>query len=341
MRMLERDKCRRSVIGLGFVWLVAVPGCAPSEVADDPGTSPGLQVFPATPADGPMPEIGPAPDDYRPTAAGAPSTDIWLGRLVRDGDGLLVEGLANATDREGYDNQPSFSHDGQAIYYVSAVDETQTEVKRLGMTAGGAQPVTRTPDASEFSPTPIPGQSAISAIHEIRGKQYLWRYDTSGESLGPIFSTAEPVGYHAWADEHVVVMFILGSPATLQVGDALSGEIRVVAESPGRSIHRIPGTTDISFVRKIASGDWWIERLDPFTGDTDRLTQTLPDREDYAWTPEGEIIMGDGSTLHRWSAGSGWTEFQNLADLGIEGITRLAVNADGDRIAIVADRTGG
>ena len=48
-----------------------------------PGGSPAGDPFAATPADGPAPEIGPAPDDYRPTAAGAPSTDIWIGRLER------------------------------------------------------------------------------------------------------------------------------------------------------------------------------------------------------------------------------------------------------------------
>ena len=196
-------------------------------------------------------------------------------------------------------------------------------------------------EASEFSPLQIPGQEAFSAIHELRGKQYLWRYDLSGEPLGPIFATAEPVGYHAWANEQVVAMFILGDPATLQVGDALSGEIRIVAENPGRSVHRIPGTEEISFVRKVSDEEWWIERLDPAAGTTVRMTETLPGREDYAWTPEGEILMGDGSRLFAWSEGSDWTGIADFSDLGVEGITRLAVSPDGARVAIVANRPGG
>ena len=336
----------------GFAAAVAV-GCAQENEGAPEGGEPEAAVsFPAEPPDGPMPEAGPAPEGYTPTAAGSPSTDIWMGVLVRDGGALAVSGMVQATDRDAYDNQPSFLLDGSAILHTAALDRRQTEIMRLrgpgtgsgagsGAGSGVSERLTRTEEASEFSALQIPGQDAFSAIHEIRGKQYLWRYGLAGESLGPVFATAEPVGYHAWANEHVVAMFILGDPPTLQIGDALSGEIRVVAERPGRSIHRIPGTEEISFVRKISDEEWWIERLDPASGSAEPITRTLPGREDYAWTPEGEILMGDGGRLLAWSEGSDWTEIADFSELGVEGITRLAVGPDGSRIAIVANRPGG
>ncbi len=302
--------------------------------------SPAADPFAATPADGPAPEIGPAPADYRPTAAGAPSTDIWLGHLERGADGTLaVRDPVNVTARDGYDNQPAFDAAGGALYFTSAVDSTQTEIVRFSIGSGAAQQVTRTPGASEFSPTAIPGQDALSAIHEERGVQYLWRYGTDGSDLGPIFATVEPVGYHAWADERTAVMFVLGDPPTLQVGNALTGEVRTVAANPGRSIHRIPGTAAVSFVRKASEDEWWIERLDPDTGETERITRTLPGREDYAWTPAGEILMGDGASLRVWTQGAaGWTEVAapGLEDAGE--VSRLAVSPDGSRIAMVRAR---
>ena len=198
--------------------------------------------------------------------------------------------------------------------------------------------VTHSTDASEFSPTMIPGQDAFSAIREVRGLQYLWRYGADGSDLGPIFATVEPVGYHAWADDRTTAMFVLGDPPTLQVGDALSGEVRTVADNPGRSIHRIPGTTGISFVRKVADDEWWIERLDPATGATRRIAPTLPGREDYAWTPRGEILMGDGASLHAWTADAGWTGVAVLERDDAGDISRLAVSPDGSRIAMVRAR---
>ena len=346
-RRFRRGARAAAALALGGFTAVAVVGCAQgSDEAPESGEAEAAVgfPFPGEPPDGPMPEIGPAPEGYTPTAAGSPSTDIWLGGLVREGGALSVAGLEQATDRDAYDNQPSFLLDGSAILHTAAVDGTQTEIMRLGgpgTAPGMSERLTRTAEASEFSALQIPGQDAFSAIHEIRGKQYLWRYNLSGESLGPIFATAEPVGYHAWANERVVAMFILGDPPTLQVGDALTGEIRVVAERPGRSIHRIPGTEEISFVRKVSDEEWWIERLDPAAGTTERITLTLPGREDYAWTPAGEVIMGDGGRLFAWADGSDWTEIADFSDLGVGGITRLAVSPDGSRIAIVANRPGG
>ena len=48
--------------------------------------------------------------------------------------------------------------------------------------------------------------------------------------------------------------------------------------------------------------------------------------------------MGDGSRLFSWSEGSDWTEIADFSDLGVEGITRLAVSPDGAHVAIVANR---
>ncbi|WP_425154351.1 hypothetical protein [Candidatus Palauibacter sp.] len=342
IQMRFRQAARAATaLALGGLAALTVAGCAPGDDQEDAvAGGPGAAIsFPAEPPDGPMPEIGPAPEGYTPTAAGSPSTDIWMGALVREGGALSIPDLGRATDRDAYDNQPSFLLDGSAILHTAALDRTQTEIMRL-TAPGASERLTNTAEVSEFSALQIPGQDAFSAIHEIRGLQYLWRYDLSGEPLGPIFATAEPVGYHAWANEHVVAMFILGNPATLQVGDALSGEIRVVAERPGRSIHRIPGTEEISFVRKVSDDEWWIERFNPAAGTTERIVQTLPGREDYAWTPEGEIVMGDGSRLYVWSPSSEWTEIADFSDVGVAGITRLAVSPAGDRIAIVANRPG-
>ncbi|WP_420637243.1 hypothetical protein [Candidatus Palauibacter sp.] len=94
-------------------------------------------------------------------------------------------------------------------------------------------------------------------------------------------------------------------------------------------------------MRKVSDEEWWIERLDPGAGTSERITRTLPGREDYAWTPEGEILMGDGSRLYARSEGSEWTEIADFSDLGVEGISRLAVSPDGSRIALVANRPGG
>lgn len=313
-------------------------GCdSPPEDADaDP---PAPDPFAGLPADGPPPEIGPAPPNYVPTAANAPSTDIWIGRAVVAAHGMDIAGLFNATDRAGYDNQPSFSPDGTALYFVRAVDSTQTDVLRYVLATSATERVTRTSESSEFSPTFIPGQEAFSVIRETRGRQHLWRYGADGRDMGAIFATVEPVGYHAWAGARTAVMFVLGDPPSLWTGDALGGAARAVADHPGRSIHRIPGTESVSFVRKPPDGDWWIERLDPASGETRPIVRTLPGREDHAWTPSGLILMADGPALYAWSPEpGGWNLVAGLPDGGGD-ISRIAVSPDGQWVALVAEGT--
>ncbi|MCZ6856527.1 MAG: hypothetical protein O7F70_00875, partial [Gemmatimonadetes bacterium] len=61
-----------------------------------------------------------------------------------------------------------------------------------------------------------------------------------------------------------------------------------------------------------------------------------------AWTPGGVVVMGSGSVLYQWRSGAiGWSVVADLADQGIEGITRIAVSEAGDRIAIVGERGAG
>ena len=91
-------------------------------------------------------------------------------------------------------------------------------------------------------------------------------------------------------------------------------------------------------MRKVAEDEWWFERLDPLTGETTRLVATPPGREDYAWTPQGEILIGDGAKLLAWSADAGWWEVAHFDEADGGDISRIAVSADGTRVALVRNR---
>ncbi len=282
---------------------------------------------------------------YTPTAAAAPSTDIYLGTLETVAGVASVTDVVNLTDRDGYDNQPAFAPDGTMLY-TSARDASQTDIYRYDVDSGTTRQVTRT-ISSEYSATPLPTGAGFSSIHEGPGVQALWRYGADGASHGGILDDVQPVGYHAWADDNIVVMFVLGgdgNPDTLQVGDLRTGDAHVIAENPGRSLHKVPGRRAVSFVRKIDDDNWWIEVIDFGPGietsgvQYTRLIQTPAGHEDYAWTPDGRLLMGAGSKLFQARPGEEWVEIADLEVNGVSDITRLAVNADGTRIAIVGAR---
>jgi hypothetical protein len=80
-----------------------------------------------------------------------------------------------------------------------------------------------------------------------------------------------------------------------------------------------------------------VKSLDPRSRAIATLITTLPQSEDVAWTPDGILLIGQGSKLFARdrSAGSEWREIADLAPT-VRQITRLAVSPKGDRIALVA-----
>ena len=267
--------------------------------------------------------------------AQAPSTDIFLFSV----DGTSLGEPTRVTDREGYDNQPKFLPDGDRLVYSSQGEDGTTDILLYDAAAGETSILIDTAE-SLYSPTPIPGRDAISAVRDYGDLlQQLWAYPLDGGEPELLLPDVNPVGYHAWADERSLILFVLGEPMTLQSAAIGPGAGTVIADSPGRALARIPGSAEMSFVDMSAGDEWWLTGHDPASGTTRRLTRTVEGRQDYAWAPDGSVWMGDDSRLYRWQPGS--EEWEMVADLDSEGvydITRLTFSPAGDRLVVVGSR---
>lgn len=286
----------------------------------------------------PSPPPAPTPQPSPP-----PPTDIYLVDVSTSAPGgALKFGRARRiTDWEGYDNQPSFTPDGRAVLYTSIRADDQADTYRYDLAAGTSARLTETPEA-EYSPTVTPGGKHFSVVRVERDKdatQRLWQFPLAGGSAATlVLEKFKPVGYHVWADERTLGLFILGRPVTLQVVDARTGVYGVIATNVGRSLHRVPGTAKISYVHKLGDGDWQIREYDTRSHAKRTLARTLPGSEDFAWTPDGAILMAKDSKLYALRPGSDadWREVADFSADGLSGITRLSVSPRGDRLALVA-----
>ena len=296
-----------------------------------------------------------------PAAQAPPDTEIYLAPLKSAGGRITVGEPGNITNHPGYDNQPSFTPDGRAILFASVRTPTpairenpnlpQSDIWRYDIASKSIGRVTQTPEP-EFSPTPLLDGVRISAVTvEADGTQRLYAIAPSGPKIqrDVILPEVKPVGYHAWADDHTLALFVLGSgpgvPATLQLADTKTGAARVVATDIGRSVQRMPGSgaaRHISFVQRERSGDQVrliVKELDPATGAVTTLTPAVEDsREaDLAWMPDGTLLMAKDEVLYAWTRGqTGWKDVASLSQLSLRGVTRLAVSPKGDLLAIVA-----
>lgn len=278
-------------------------------------------------------------------AAGTPNTDIFLSRVtLRDG-ALIVQPPLNLTRRDGYDNQPSFDAKGRVLYYTrrapnallrDSVRDVQTDIWSYALDGSSHVPVNVTAE-SEYSAQVTPDGASITVIRVERDSaQHLWRMPiTPGGAAERLVGRVKPVGYYAWVGSQVV-MYVLGSPNTLQLMDTVSGRIDTIARDVGRGVKRVPGSTRVSFIQK-AGAQWYIDELDVVTRAVTRLTATLPQQEEYTWVDSTTVLAASGTTLRTWRRGQpGWMVAADLSYAPLTNISRVTIDPTGNWLAFVA-----
>ncbi len=263
---------------------------------------------------------------------------MFLVPLAMMGGTVKVGVPANLTRRDGYDNQAAFALSSRELFYTSNRGDGQSDIYRYDFSTGLSAPARLTKPESEYSAFPIDSGKALAVIRvEADSTQRLWRLPLDAREPSVLFPDLKPVGYFAQANDSTWAMFVLGTPSTLHVATLGRPGSTIVARNIGRSLHKIPGTTHVSFVQKSADL-WFVMELDPVTRRIDTLVSTLPRSEDLAWVDSTTLVMGQGTKLFTWRRGAtGWTEVADFAFAHVRGITRLAVSPNRQWLAMVAD----
>jgi WD40-like Beta Propeller Repeat len=262
-------------------------------------------------------------------AAAQTGSEIYLADLKIGKTSISLSNSKNITNRKGYDNQPGFDPDMPIVYFSSFNDEGRSDIKTFNYKTNETKLFTKTPER-EYSPTVTPDRNFISCIvQRDNNAQDLAKYPKDGTEPYIIIDTLT-VGYHAWLRATDVLVFILGEPNTLHHLDLMNDKDIVLAQNIGRSLQTIPGQSAVSFVDK--SGETWL--IKRYNGEIETICETLPGREDLAWTPDGKIVMSDGRQFYYYDTHlkDGWKLFYTSQQ---EGVSRVAISANGKKIAFV------
>jgi len=292
-----------------------------------------------------------------PTAAAVPQgpppgTDIHLAPLIWKGGTPSLGPLKNLTGRPGYDNQPFFAPDGRAVYFTAIRDggpngSTQADIFRVDLGSGRVTAFTATKE-SEYSPIVMPGGKELAVVRvEEDSTQRLWAFPLaecrvpSAECRAPrlLFPNIKPVGYQAWIDANTVGLFVLGSPATLQVADFSTGEARILLSGIGRALQPVPGRRAVSVAQLVATNTWWLTEVAIADAATRRLIRMPEGADFFVWLKDGSLLTAQGNTLlrHVPTTDDGWVPVATVQGPGIGKLTRLAASPRGDRLALVAE----
>lgn len=282
--------------------------------------------------------------------ANMPGFDIWQGELTVKQGLLQISELRPLTHRAQYDNQPLFLPDGQSLLYTAAIEQDgieQTDSFLLQLADNNKLNLTSSV-VSEYSPTVMPDGVSFSVIRAFDDKQKLWSYPLQPQSQNApapseLLKDVNPVGYHAWVDAKRVLLFVLGEPHTLQLADITQQTSRVIDSDIGASLYKIPGSELMSYTAAFAltTNDEAVWQLKSFNPDTDEikvLTRLPSTAYYYAWSADGKAIAAQGSILLQWDNKHPTDSWQAFADVSAQcplGVSRIAVNAQNSKIALV------
>ena len=231
--------------------------------------------------------------------AAMPKSEI----LLADFDTPYGMKVSRITDNKSYNNQPFLVDSG--LYYthevIAETGQSQTDIVFYNFATKTSLNITNTA-VSEYSPTLMPNQQALSAIVvEEDGKQKLWQYPLANEQTASrIFEWIEPVGYHAWGAENDLIMFILGEPHTLQYTSIAAAKPRVIAADIGRTLVFDKHTNSYLFSYN-KDNQHWVARFAPQTEEVSDLFR-LPDSvQDFALIDQNTLAYAVNNRIYKRS----------------------------------------
>ena len=269
-------------------------------------------------------------------AQSSPNTDIWVYDLKEKKGKISIKNAQRVTNRAGYDNQPTF-YQNDFILYTSEIDG-QTDIIVKDLFEGSSMNLTKSAE-SEYSPQIIGNYDTYGAVRVGKdGKQKLWMFHTDGKTPPePVLDMIEPVGYFAWNAKNNVIAFVLGEPITLIKGNVNEVDDFLVTSNVGRTLKIIPETDDFAFERNEENGEVVIYRLFDSNDEFKKVITKPENAMDWCITQEDTYITSVGSKLMKFHPeyDTDWVELADLGADGAEGITRMAVNQNNKRLAVV------
>ncbi len=282
------------------------------------------------------------PEDSVQVPVGPPKPEIYVADLSVFDDLHYLGPLQKITNgTNSYDNQLMFTPDSRSLLYTAEYgygDRVQTEIHRYYLSSRRDTRITRT-EQSEHSPRPVTGDRAFSAIRvEADSTRRVWRFTMEGMDGEVLFRNLDDVGHLVWGNESTVLLYVLGDPPTVRIGDLTTGQTDVVRRDVGRSLNKIPNRNAWSFVERLSPDEAWISEVNIATREVRTRMLTVDGGEFHAWTPEGVLLMAVGSQIYQWDPELD-LDWRRVADLEATmlAVTRIAVSPDGSKIAIVGD----
>jgi len=270
-------------------------------------------------------------------------TEVFVMDFTLNNQLMNISELKNISNNAGYDSQPFFTDNNTLLY--AGTQNGQTDIVMYDLTTNTSNIVNKTTTGGEYSPKQIPGSKNIAAVRlDTNGLQRLYSYtqtDTNQGDSRMLLDTVE-VAYFAFFDHDRIVASVLAvNQLNLMVANLKTKKVTPYIENSGRSIHDIPQSTSVSYTLSNEDKNMEVYILDLDQGAESFFVCQLPvGVKDHCWITNSQLLLGSGSKIYLYDM-FGTQQWEQVADLGqyaITDITRVAVNPQGNKIALVGTK---
>ncbi len=264
------------------------------------------------------------------------NTEIHLFDISDKEGTFIISNGKNISNNEGYDSQPHF-YDNHTVLFAST-RKKQTDIVTYNMSTGEKNFINSSPNGSEYSPQRIPNSNNISAVRlDKNGLQRFYEYTIkTGKSKELIKNLV--VAYPFWQDKNTLISsVIVNDTLELFVSDLKKKTNTSITKETGRSLHKIPNSNLVSFMKKKGKS-WEVWSLNSETKETEKII-TARTGQDICWLPNGILLMASKNMILKFNpkTDKNWSLFHKFKNESINNITRITVNHNGTKLALVAE----
>ena len=270
------------------------------------------------------------------TIFGQANTEVHVFDIVQKEGIYFLKNKVNISNNEGYDSQPFFYSDNEILFASSKNGNTEIILHHL--VTGENRLKSNTKNGGEYSPQRIPNSDHISAVRlDNDGLQRFYKYDFTSKKSTTLIPDLK-VAYPNWFDQDMLVaVSIVNDSLELFICDLKRKTNIAIAKNVGRSVHRIPNTNLMSFISKENKRSWLAKSINPETKEIKNIT-SVGLSEDVTWLPNGVLLISQGNSIYKFNPKKDKepTVLFSFTDKNINNISRIAVNSDGTKLALVA-----
>ena len=266
-------------------------------------------------------------------------SEIFLLDIKFKQDKIEISNVKKISNNKGYNNQPIFVSNNKVLF--TSERNFQNDIVEYNSIDNSLKYLTNT-QTSEYSPIRYKKNKVSAVSLDKKGEQYLRIYNIKNNTYNIPF-TDKIVGYYNYSKQikNLIISSVLeNNELVLYTSNLKTNEHTYVDNNTGRSIHNIPkykfGQEKISYISKKDS-IWNINYVDLSNYKTKTITTTLNNNEDICWFKDGSILTSHKNNLYIFNSklSKNWKLLCSLEEYGITNISRIAINPDNDKLALV------